>query len=274
MAGDFFPALRTPVLQGRSFTERDGENAPLAAIVNETFARRFLPSDAPGRRIDMRIAPSEEPRWREVVGVVADIRHLGLAEEPRAEVYVPFRQEPLPLIGFAVRTAGDPLALAGAVRREVWSVDSDQPVSYVLSLETMAAESLTLRRASMLVLLFFAATALALAALGLYGVMAHAVAQRTHEIGVRMALGAERARVLRMVVGEGVRLAGAGLAVGLLGSLILTRLLSSMLFGVSPTDPATLAAAALVLAATALLASLIPARRATRVDPMVALRYE
>jgi putative ABC transport system permease protein len=274
VAGDFLGALRTPLIQGRGFTARDREDAPLVAIVNQAFARRFLPGGALGRRIDMRIVTSDVPRWREVVGVAADLRHRGLAEEVRPEVFVPFRQEPLPLIGFAVRTAGDPLALAGAARREVWAVDPDQPVSYVLALETMAAESLTLRRASMLVLVFFAATALALAALGLYGVMAHVVAQRTHEIGVRMALGAERARVMRMVVGQGLRLAGAGLALGLVGSLALTRVLSSMLFGVSPTDPATLATAALLLAATALVASAIPARRATRVDPMVALRYE
>jgi putative ABC transport system permease protein len=278
VAGDYFRALRTPLRGGRLFTPADNESAPPVLLVNETFARRFFPDgQVLGRRlrVDVRTLDADDsPQWREVVGVVGDIRHLGLAEDVLPEVFVPHRQDPFPLMGFAIRTSGDPAALATAARRAIWAVDKEQPVSYVLSLDEMGAESVTLRRTSMLLLLFFAALGLGLAALGLYGVLAYTVSQRTREIGVRMALGAVRRDVVRLVVGQGLRTAGLGLALGLVASLLLTRLLSKLLYGVSPTDPPTLAVALLLLAAAALLASWLPARRATAVDPVVALRCE
>ena len=277
VAGDYFRAMRTPLLAGRPFTPADGETGPRVVLVNETFARRFF-SDGRvlGRRIhmDLRVLDGVPPPVREVVGIVRDVRHLGLAEDPLPEVYVPFRQDPLPFLGFAVRTQGDPAALAPAARQAIWAVDKDQPVSHLLTLEEMGAESVTLRRSSMMLLLFFAALGLGLAALGLYGVLAYEVGQRTREIGVRMALGAGRGDVLRLVVGEGLRTAGLGLAAGLVASLLLTRLLSKLLFQVSPTDPPTLAAAFVLLLAAALLASYLPARRATAVHPAAALRCE
>jgi predicted permease len=275
VAGDLFAALRTPLVRGRLFAESDGESRPRVAIVNETFARRaFGAEEALGRRIDFRVRGGDEPQWREIVGVVGDIRHHGLVREPSAEVYVPFAQEPLFIIGLAVRTAGDPTAMAGAVRRAIWQVDKDQPVSYVLGLSQMAAETTALHRTSTLTLLAFTAIALGLAALGLYGVLSYTVAQRTHEIGIRVAMGASRRDILALVMSQGLRLSAVGLLAGLLASLALTRLLSSLLFGVSPYDLPTLAIVVVVLVATALLASFVPAFRATRVSPLDALRYE
>ena len=276
IGGDFFTALRTPLVRGRMFTEGDRETQPRVAVVNETFARRHFGSEeALGRRIDFRIdSDVTEPQWRQIVGVVGDIRHHGLVREPVAEVYLPFAQEPLFIIGLAVRTSGEPAAMAGALRQAIWKVDKDQPVSYVLPLREMAAETTALHRTSTLTLLAFTGIALALAALGLYGVLSYAVSQRSHEIGIRVAMGASRRDILAMVVRQGLRLSAAGLVVGLAASLALTRLLSSLLFGVSPYDVPTLAIVVAVLLATALLASLIPALRATRVDPLVALRYE
>jgi putative ABC transport system permease protein len=276
IGGDFFAALGTPLVKGRVFADSDDPARPRVAIVNETFARRHFPNEDPlGRRIDFRIqSDGDAPEWRQIVGVVGDIRHHGLVRDPVPEVYVPFAQEPLFIIGLAIRAAGEPTALVGPVRQAIWQVDKDQPVSYVLPLRQMASETTALHRTSTLTLLGFTAIALGLAALGLYGVLSYAVSQRSHEIGIRVAMGASRGDVLRMVMGQGLRLAGAGLLVGLLASLALTRLLSSLLFGVSPYDVPTLSIVVLVLLATALLASFVPAFRATRVNPLDALRYE
>jgi putative ABC transport system permease protein len=209
-----------------------------------------------------------------VVGVVGDVRHAGLAEPAEPEIYLPYAQAPSALICLAVRMSGRQSLPARAIEQAVWSFDKDQPVLAVMPLEQLAAESITLRRVSTLVLGLFAAVAVFLAALGLYGVMAHAVARRTHEIGIRMAIGARAADVLAMIVGRGVLLAALGAGIGLLASLALTRVLGSLLYGVSPTDPASFAAVAVFLLAVAALASYIPGRRAARVDPAEALRYE
>jgi putative ABC transport system permease protein len=274
--GDLFGALGTPLLRGRPFGGEDRADGPKVAIVNETFVRRhFAGGDAVGRRIDFNLdSDVPGPVWREIVGVVADVRQHGLVKEPAPEVYLPFAQEPVSLIGYAVRAAGDPGALAGPLRQAIWQVDKDQPVSYVLPLATMAAETTALQRTSTYTLLAFTGIALGLAALGLYGVLAFAVSQRSHEIGIRVAMGASRRDILAMIVGQGLRLSAAGLVVGLAASLALTRLLSSLLFGVSPYDVPTLAVVVSVLLLTAVLASLIPALRATRVDPLSALRHE
>jgi putative ABC transport system permease protein len=219
----------------------------------------------------------------EIVGVVAHVKNYGLdspgpvqAELYRARDQVPDRFQPLlaDRVSLVVRTAGDPAAMAPAVRRAVQEVDPNQPVYNVNTMEQVLSDSVASQRLSMLLLSIFAAVAMTLAAVGIYGVMSYTVAQRTHEIGVRMALGAQEGDVLRMVVGQGLKLVLAGVLIGLAAALALTRLMSSLLFGVSATDPATLVAISLLLVGVAVLASYIPARRATKVDPLIALRYE
>ena len=273
---DYFRAMRIPLRKGRGIAATDVATSPAVVVVNETTARRYWAGEDPvGRRIGWRVGGPPNPIvWREVVGVVADIRHHGLAEPPEPEIYVPYAQSPSPLICLAVRMSGRQSLPAQAIEQAVWSFDRDQPVLAVMSLEQLAAEAVTLRRVSTLLLGFFAAVAVFLAGLGLYGVMAHAVTRRTHEIGIRMAIGARASDVLAMIVGRGVGLAALGAAFGLVASLGLTRLLSSLLYGVSPTDPVSFAAVAVFLLAVAALATYIPARRAARVDPAEALRYE
>jgi len=273
---DYFRAMRIPLRKGRGIAATDVATSPAVVVVNETTARRYWAGEDPvGRRIGWRVGGPPNPIvWREVVGVVADIRHHGLAEPPEPELYVPYAQSPSPLICLAVRMSGRQSLPAQAIEQAVWSFDRDQPVLAVMSLEQLAAEAVTLRRVSTLLLGFFAAVAVFLAGLGLYGVMAHAVTRRTHEIGIRMAIGARASDVLAMIVGRGVGLAALGAAFGLVASLGLTRLLSSLLYGVSPTDPVSFAAVAVFLLAVAAVATYIPARRAARVDPAEALRYE
>lgn len=273
---DYFRAMRIPVLRGRGIAAADVATAPPVVVVNETTARRYWPGEDPvGRRIGWRGRGPQDPiKWREVVGVVGDVRHHGLAEPAEPELYLPYAQAPSALICLAVRMSGGQSLPAQAIPQAVWSFDKDQPVLAVMPLEQLAAESITMRRVSTLLLGFFAAVAVLLAGLGLYGVMAHAVTRRTHEIGIRMAIGARAGDVLAMIVRRGVALAAIGAGVGLLASLALSRLLTSLLYGVSSTDPVSFAAVAVFLLAVAALASYIPARRASRVDPSEALRYE
>jgi putative ABC transport system permease protein len=267
------------MVKGRAFGDTDREGSTRVAIINATMARRFFAGAEPvGRRIWMRYRASDAPddprHVREIVGVVADVRHYGPTQPAVPEIYLAWRQQPVELIGFAVRTAADPLSLTKGVRDAVWSVDKDQPVTMAMSYEQLASDSVTLQRASTRLVSFFAGVALLLAALGIYGVMAYAVARRTHEIGVRMALGAKAHDVMQLVLAQGIRLAALGAALGLAASLALTRVLGTLLYGVSATDPASFAGVLGVIAAAALLACYLPARRATRVDPMVALRSE
>jgi putative ABC transport system permease protein len=266
-----------PLVKGRYFDARDTAEAPGVAIVSEALARKYWPGEDPvGKRITFeRAADGQTPRWREVVGVVGHVRSEGLEGESRGQYYAPYAQRSGSTDLFlVVRTDADPASLAPAVRGAVAGVDRDLPVYRVTTMEKLVAESLAQRRFSMFLFGVFAALALVLAVVGLYGVMSYGVAQRTHEIGLRMALGAQGRDVLRMVVGQGMWLVGAGLVLGLVGAFLLTRLMSSLLFGVSAADPLTYAGIALLLGAVALLASYIPARRATKVDPMEALRYE
>jgi putative ABC transport system permease protein len=269
---DFFATLRMPVLAGRTFTERDDADSPPVIVVNETLARRMFPNgDAIGKRIR---SWRDENTLREIVGIVQDVRYAGRDDQPRGLVYVPHRQDAWRSMVLAVKTDGDPTRLVAAVRNAVWSVDKDLAMANVTTMRQILSASTAGPRFTMALLTAFAALAMLLAAIGIYGVVSYSVAQRTHEIGVRMALGARAGDVMRMVVSQGVKLTAVGVVAGLAGAFALTRLMESLLFEVSATDPAVFGAVALALVAVALVASLIPARRAARVDPMVALRYE
>ena len=272
---NYFGAMGVPLLKGRAFDARDREGAPEVTIVNESFARRFFPGEeAVGKRIKYG-PPESEGSWITIVGVVGDTRRTGFDAAVRPETYLPHAQNPSRGMMLVVRSsAADPSALANVVRGAVSSLDREVPVFQVRTIDELLSGMMAQRRLNMLLLAIFAGVALLLAAVGIFGVMNYAVSQRTHEIGLRVALGAQARDILRMVVVQGMALVLAGLALGLAGSLMLTRLMSSLLYGVSATDPATYTGIALLLAAVALLACYLPARRATRVDPMVALRYE
>ncbi|HEX8073331.1 MAG TPA: ABC transporter permease [Pyrinomonadaceae bacterium] len=267
----YFNALRIPVLRGRNFTAQDRAGAAGVCVVNETFARLFFPGeDAVGKTL--RNPDGTNPF--QIVGVVGDIKHFGLDDEAEAYIYAPQLQLPSNGVALVVRSRADTAALTAMIRREVRALDPDQPVFDVKTMETRIAETTTPARLGSFLLTLFALVALTLAAVGIYGVMAYSVTQRTHELGVRMALGAQPRDVLRLVVGQAMLLVVGGLALGLVASFALMRWLASRLFQVSPADPTTFAAVTLLLAAVGLLACLVPARRATKVDPMIALRYE
>jgi len=272
---DYFQTMSIPNLKGRSFTEQDRENSPSVIIINEALASRYWPNQDPiGKRLGFLEEDSGKQVWREIVGVVGNVRHKALEIEVMPEAYFPYKQSPANFMSLVVRTASDPVSMVPAIRRQVLSVDKDQPVSDVMTMEQRVAKSVASRRFVMLLLGSFSVLALGLAAVGIYGVMAYLVIQRTQEIGVRMALGAQKRDVLRLVVGKGMALAVTGAAIGLVASLVLTRLMRSLLFQVTPTDWFTFVIVSVVLLTVALLACYIPARRATRVDPLVALRYE
>jgi len=274
VAPDYFRAMGIPLLVGRFFTEHDTQQSLPVVIVNEELARKQWPGRDPiGRRL--RVNEPGKP-WLTVAGVVGNVKTEWPDQEPRGEFYLPYTQYPWDLAPrhFIVRTAMNPTTVAAAIQREVAALDKDQPVSDVRTLESVVGEAVGPQRFAMILLAAFAALALALASVGIYGVMAYSVSQRTHEIGIRMALGANRSNVLGMVFGQALGLALAGAGVGLAGALGLTRLLSSLLYGVRPSDPLTLALVTLALVGVSAFASYIPARRATMVDPIEALRYE
>jgi len=279
----YFETMQIPMLRGRDFTDRDTVSAPPVVIVNERLAKTFWPDgDALGKRLTFD-DPRKDPVWITVVGVIKDVKQNDWASRPDNEYYVPFLQSKGFLDGahpwvsymtLVVRTAGEPLALSRAVQSTVWSIDRNLPLASVKTLEQVIAASVWQPRFNLLLVGLFAGLALVLAAVGIYGVMAYSVTERTHEIGIRMALGAKQADVLRLVVREGMALAAIGGAIGLAGAFALTRLLGSLLYQVNATDPAIFAAVPCLFAVVAFLASYIPARRATRVDPMIALRWE
>jgi putative ABC transport system permease protein len=282
---DYFRALNIPLRRGRYFSEGDSRSSPAVALINETLARRYFPNKDPIGQL-LTVGKIEGPDFaeppRQIVGVVGDVRDELKTEAPAA-VYVPNTQAPdgamrlfnriLP-VNFVIRTSVDPLSLAAAVQQEILAVDRRRAIFGVRSLEQVTADSISSQRFQMLLLGIFAAVALLLAAIGLYGVISYSVRQRTEEIGIRMALGARPRDILKLIVGQGLILTLLGLALGLTGASALTRLLAGLLFGVKATDPATFAAIALVLASVALLASYIPARRAMKIDPLIALRRE
>jgi putative ABC transport system permease protein len=278
---NYFKTMGIQLLRGRAFTAQDTRDSPKVGIVNETFVNLYFPNEDPiGKRFRFDLFRFDQPvtagQWITIVGVVGDTRRQGLDKPIRIESWLPYTQfeEESPLsMEVALRTTGDPLALSHAAREAVWSLDSNLPILKIQTMERILSEKMALRRWNMLLLGLFALVALILAAVGIYGVMNYAVTQRTHEIGVRMALGATSRDVLWLVVRQGLLLAQIGVAIGTGAALALTRILKNLLFGVSATDPATFVGIALMLTSVALIASYIPARRATKVDPLVALRH-
>ena len=279
---DYFRVMKIDVRQGRAFADADNASAPPVAVVNEAFVRKFFDGQDPFAQ-QLSIGRGVDDPARQVVGIVGDIKQQGLNSPAPPMVFVPVAQVPDKLmatvraftpVNFVVRTKVEPLSLSRAVKREVAAIDATLPVSHVSSMDEVVARSIASQRFNMMLLGLFAALGLLLAGVGIYGVMSYAVTQGTREIGIRMALGAQRGSVLRLVTGQGMVLTLTGMALGIAASLALTRLMGSWLFGVSATDPATFVLYSLILAAVALAACLIPARRATKVDPLVALRYE
>ncbi|HEY3134922.1 MAG TPA: ABC transporter permease [Blastocatellia bacterium] len=270
---DYFQAMGITMLEGRPFSEYDKKDAPRVTLIDEEFARRYWPDEtAVGKQLRAG-GPNEPPIT--VVGIVRRVKMDGLNQDSnRVQSYYPFRQLIQSGMTVVIKTATEPTALFSAVRREVLAVDPDQPIYNLNTMEQIRADSIAPDRLNLMLLGTFAAVALVLAAVGIYGVMAYSVTQRTHEIGIRMALGAGQGDVLGMVVRQGMKLAFGGLVIGLGGALLATRAMTGLLFGISPTDTATFAAISIVLAGVALGACFLPARRATRVDPMIALRYE
>ena len=273
---DYFRAMGIPVLQGRTYTDRDNENAPLVMIVNQQLAREQFPDENPvGKRITFGGTNTDgQPRWFEIVGVVANVRSLELREEPTPELYFSAQQDLWPAMSLVVRSSVEPSSLSAAVRQAVNEVDRSVPVADVKTMDHVVSESITQPRFNLFLLGLFSAVAMILSAAGIYGVTAYTVTQRTHELGIRIALGAQVGDVLKMILGQGMAVIGIGLVAGLAAAFGLMRLLRSLLFGVGENDPLTFAAITGVLVLVALIACYIPARRATKVDPLVALRAE
>jgi putative ABC transport system permease protein len=270
---EFFTTLRIPLRRGRLLTSADGPAAPPVAMVNESLARRFFHGgDALGARVTYDDPTDPRARWLTIVGIVADTRRGGVDREPYAELYYPLAQRPDRGIYVLLRTSGDPLALVRPAQAQVWAIDPSQPTAGVRSVEAFLADAQANRRFTTLLLGLFASVALALAAIGIYGVIACSTAQRVQEIGIRMALGASRTNVVASVLKEALLIGIAGLALGIAAALALTRFLSGLLFGVGARDPLTFVVLPLGLLLVAILAALIPAGRAVQVNPVVALR--
>lgn len=275
ISSDYTKALRMKLVAGRMFATQDGAETPLVALINETMARNFWPNENPlGRRFKKGVFREDAP-WITIVGIVGDVHQAGLDQPARAEIYFPYQQQKFfPPDYLVIRTSRDPMLIADSVREQIWSVDKQQPVAEVMPFEDLVADKLAPKRMQTSLLAGFAGLALLLASIGIYAVLSFSVAQRTQEIGVRVALGARSAQVLRMVLSHGLKLFATGAAFGLVSALVLARGLSHLLFGVSASDPLSFLVVTVLLCAVTLLACFIPARRAVRVDPLVALRYE
>jgi putative ABC transport system permease protein len=265
----YFGAMGVQLIAGRQFTAADKADAPLVVVVNDTMARRYWPGESP---IGKRVTFSGTPEWREVVGVVRDVRHWGLNQPVNPELYLPQAQFPVSFLTFTLATNVDPASVASAVRDQLRAVDPDLPLSNLRTMKQVAAASIESRASAMRLLAIFGILALVLAAAGIYGVMTHMVALRSSEIGVRMTLGARPADVMRLILREGLVQAAVGLVIGLTAGVLSMNAFRSMLYEVSPSDPITLIVVGVLLLATALVACVVPARRAMRVDPVTVLR--
>jgi putative ABC transport system permease protein len=273
---DYFRAMGIPLLHGRAFTERDKEDAPTVLVVNQALADRDFPGEsAIGKRVTFgRRDSNQQPVWSEIVGVTANVRSLELREEAQPEVYFSARQNPFINMSVVIRSTVEPSTLAGSLRQVVTEVNKSVPVSNVQTMDHIVSQSITQPRFNLFLLGLFGTVAMLLSAAGIYGVTSYTVTQRTHELGIRLALGAQVSDVLKMILGQGMAVIFVGLGIGLVASFALMRLLRSLLFGVGENDPLTFVAITVVLLLVALVACYIPARRATKVDPLVALRYE
>jgi putative ABC transport system permease protein len=271
----YLRTMAIPLMKGRPLSAQDAENQPLVALVNETMAEELWPGEDPiGKRIKVPGSQRSPQPWRTVVGVVSDVKQYGLDKKEPMQIYLPEAQYPGSFMTLVVRTSSDPKNLMAAIRNEILAADPDQAVYDIATMEQLLSDSIALRRFSMMLLIIFATLALTLAAVGIYGVISYSVTQRTHEIGIRMALGAGRGDVLKLVISHGMKLALAGIAAGVAASFALTRLMASLLYGVGATDAPVFVSIPVILAGVALGACFVPARRAARVDPMEALRYE
>jgi putative ABC transport system permease protein len=270
---DYLRAMSIPLLQGRALTVQDNENAPLVVLISETMAHKIWPGADPiGKRVRFYNSnPAEQRPWRTVVGVVRDVKQYGLDTAGPMAMYETLTQFPTNAVTLIVHTRVEPSAMVAAVRHEILALDKDQAVFNIATMEQLVSDSISLRRFSMFLLGLFAGVALILSAIGIYGVLAQSVSQRTHEIGIRMALGAQTRDVLQLIVRHGMSLTVIGIAIGLAGAFALTRLLASLLFGVGATDPATFLWISVLLAAVSFFACYLPARRAARLDPIKAL---
>jgi putative ABC transport system permease protein len=268
--------LNIPVLQGRPFTDRDNEQAPTVLLVNQSIAEKYFPGEnVVGKRINFgRTDSNQQPIWREIVGVVADVKNMELKEQPEPEIYFSSLQSPFEAMSIVIRSSVEPGSLAGAVRGAVAEVDKTVPVADIETMDRIITESVMQPRFNMVLLGLFSAIALMLSAAGIYGVTSYTVTQRTHELGIRLALGAQLGDVLRLILKQGLAVILIGVAIGLAAAFVLTRLLRTLVFGISTNDPVTFIGITLLLSLVALIACYVPARRATKVDPLVALRYE
>jgi putative ABC transport system permease protein len=270
---EYFTTLQIPLRRGRMFTRADGPQSQQVVMVNEAFVRRFFPGEDPlGRRVTFSDPSRPGTQWQTIVGVVADTKRGGFDRKPWAETYFPMAQAPDPQAFVLLRTNGDPMTLIAAAQAAVWAIDRNQAIASIRTVPELLAQREVTRRFTTLLLVVFASVALVLAIIGTYGVIAHATAQRTQEIGIRIALGADRRTILRMVLAGGLRIAATGLAIGVVGALALTQVLSGLLFGVSARDPLTFVVVPGALLLVALAACWIPARRAMQVEPLIALR--
>jgi putative ABC transport system permease protein len=276
VGGNYFETMGVRLLEGRAFSEAEMADSPPVTVINESLARSLWPNENPvGKRLKQGSAESQAA-WREVIGVVADVKWNVIDQEAPSHVYLPLAQRNSNFVGLVVRTTDKPLALASTVERAIHSIDKDLPATS-RSMDQLMGNAIARQRLTMALMASLAILALALAGVGVYGVMSYAVEQRRREIGIRLALGAQTSDVLRLMVRQGMTLAGAGVVIGVAAALALAKLMtgfSSLLFGVKATDPATYALISLLLLTVALLAALVPARRATKVDPMVTIRCE
>ena len=275
-APGYFHTMRIPMIRGREFTEDDVVGKPGVMVINEALAQREWPDEDPiGKKMSIgsKVYKDEPLEW-EIVGVAQNVRHFSLSSEVVPSMYVPHGQQRYQFMTLTIRTTSEPLLMADSVRKQVWAVDKDQPIGNVSAMDQLIYEQVSQPRFYLMMLSIFAGVALVLASVGIYGVMSHMVTQRTHEIGVRRAMGAQNRDVMRMVLRQGVGLTAVGAAIGVAGAAGLTRVMGSLLYEVSAVDPVTFVASPVILMAVACAASYVPARRATKVDPQVALRYE